>query len=92
MSRYFFHLLNDDDVPEEEGTEFPDLEAAQNLEAAQKHAWQEAVHMAAASITEHQRLNGEHRIDVEDEAGEVLFSVFFRDVVAETLQLRQLAP
>jgi hypothetical protein len=37
--------------------------------------------MAAASITEHQRLFGEHRIDVEDEAGEVLSSVFFRDVV-----------
>lgn len=60
---------------DEEGTELP------NLEAARKHAWQEAVHMAGASIAEHKRLPGEHRIDVEDRAGEVLSSAFFRDVV-----------
>jgi hypothetical protein len=75
MPRFFFHLHNDVDTSDEEGKEFPDLASAQ------KHARGEAVHMAAASITEHQRLFGEHRIDVEDQAGEVLLSVFFRDVV-----------
>lgn len=75
MPRYFFHLQNDENLIDEEGTELP------NLAAARKHARVQAVHMAAASITEHQRLFGEHRIDVEDQAGEVLFSVFFRGVV-----------
>jgi hypothetical protein len=75
MPRFFFHLHNDVDTSDEEGTELPDLASAR------EHARREAVHMAAASITEHQRLFGEHRIDVEDEAGEVLSSVFFRDVV-----------
>jgi hypothetical protein len=37
--------------------------------------------MAAASITEHQRLFGHHRVDVADLAGKVVFSVLFRDVV-----------
>jgi hypothetical protein len=75
MSRFFFHLHDDVDTSDEEGTELPDLTSAR------KHAQAEAVHMAAASITEHQRLFGEHRIDVEDQGGEVLFSVFFREVV-----------
>jgi hypothetical protein len=75
MPRYFFHLHNDVDATDEEGKEFPDLASAR------KHAQGEAVHMAAASITEHQRLYGEHRIDVEDQVGEVLLSVFVRDVV-----------
>jgi hypothetical protein len=75
MSRFYFHLHNDENVADEEGTELPDLASAH------KHARSEAVHMAAASITEHQRLFGDHRIDVEDQAGEVLFSVLFRDVV-----------
>ena len=28
MPRYYFHLLNDVDVPDQEGKELPDLEAA----------------------------------------------------------------
>lgn len=75
MPRYFFHLHNDDDIIDDEGVELADLAAA----AVRGRA--NAVVMAAASITEHQRLFGEHRIDVADHAGEVVFSVRFRDVI-----------
>jgi hypothetical protein len=75
MPRFFFHLHNDIDTFDEGGTELPDLASAR------EHARAEAVHMAAASVTEHQRLYGDHRIDVADQTGEVLCSVFFREVV-----------
>jgi hypothetical protein len=74
MPRYVFHLYDDDDAATD-GVELPDLTAAR------EYARREVMHMAAASVAEHGRLYGEHRIDVEDQAGEVLFSVFFRDVV-----------
>jgi hypothetical protein len=75
MPRYFFHLHDNDDIADEEGTELPDVFAAKDW------AHKQALHMAAASITEHQRLFGNHRIDVEDQAGEVVFAVLFREVV-----------
>lgn len=75
MPRYFFHLHNDYDVADADGTELLDLTAAR------EHARLEAIYMAAVSIIELQHLCGDHRIDVEDEAGEVLDSVHFRDVL-----------
>ena len=75
MPRYFFHLRNDLDVPDPEGQELPDLRAAR----AQAVAY--AVDMAAASVLEHRKVNLGHRIDVEDEAGQVLDTVNFGDVV-----------
>jgi hypothetical protein len=75
MPRFFFHLHNDVNTFDEEGSEFPDLASAR------EHARAEALHMAAASVTEHQRLNGDHRIEVADQSGEVLCSVFFRELV-----------
>lgn len=75
MPRYFFHLHNDEDIIDDEGAELADLDAA----AARGRAY--ALVMAAASITEHQRLFGEHRIDVADRVGGVVLSVRFRDVI-----------
>lgn len=75
MPRYFFHLLDDLDVPDEEGTELPDLEAAR------AHADSQARLMFAAAATEQGRVVLSHRIDVQNEAGAVLASVRFGDVV-----------
>jgi hypothetical protein len=76
VPRYFFHLRNDLDVPDLEGQELPDLDAAH----AQAVAY--AVDMAAASVLEHRKVNLHHRIEVEDEAGQVLEAVKFGDAVA----------
>ena len=76
MPRYFFHLRNDLDVPDAEGKDLPDLDAAR----AQAVAF--AVDMAAASLLEHRKLNLHHRIDLEDEAGTILLTVAFGDAVA----------
>jgi hypothetical protein len=75
MPRFFFHLHNDDDIMDEEGLELPDVAAAE----AQGRKF--AVYMAAASVAEHERLYGNHRIDVADQAGEIVNSVLFREVV-----------
>jgi hypothetical protein len=75
MPRYFFHLRNDLDVPDPEGKELPDLDAAR----AQALAF--AVDMAAASVLEHRKLNLQHRIDVEDETGAILLTVTFGDAI-----------
>jgi hypothetical protein len=76
MPRYFFHLRNDMDVPDPEGQELADLDAAR----AQAVAY--AIDMAAASVLEHRKVNLQHRIEVEDEAGQVLETVKFGDAVA----------
>ena len=75
MHRYFFHLHNDVDAPDHEGSEFD------NLEAARKFAIRQARFTAAESIKEAGHIIGDHRIDIEDEDGTVLDTVYFRDAV-----------
>lgn len=75
MPRYFFHLHNDVDTPDCEGMDFD------NLEAARKFALKEARFTAAETIKEAGHFIGDHRIDIEDENGTVLDSVYFRDAV-----------
>ena len=76
MPRYYFHLLNDIDAPDEDGVELPDLEAAL------KYARRNALFTAAESIKEHGHLVRSHRIDIEDAQGTVLGTVRFEDVIA----------
>jgi hypothetical protein len=75
MPRFFFHLHNDIDVSDEGGEEL------RNLEEAQAHA----VRMARFEVSEGALRNGRivlsHRIDIEDEMGAVLATVYFRDAV-----------
>lgn len=75
MPRYFFHLRDDLDVSDTEGLELASLGQARARARAQ------AVHMAAASITERGRLDLSHRIEVEDQSGEMLYAVAFAEVV-----------
>lgn len=76
MPRYYFHLHNDVDAPDDEGVEFPDLEAAR------QHAMADARFTAGETVKEMGHFVGHHRIDIEDETGAVLAIVRFDDAVA----------
>ena len=76
MPRFYFHLLNDVDAPDEEGKEFPDLDAAR------EHARRNIRFTAAESLKEQGRVVLSHRIQIEDGGGNVLDTVFFSDVVS----------
>ena len=75
MPRYYFHLLNDLEAPDEDGVELPDLEAAL------QYARNNAIFTAAETIREHGHLVRSHRIDIEDAHGTVLATVRFEDVI-----------
>ena len=74
MPRYFFHLYNDVETMDEEGRIFPDLAAAR------ANAVKEAREMMLETISEG-RINFSHRIDIADEAGEIVGSVTFGEAV-----------
>ena len=75
MPRFYFHLLNDVDAPDEEGKEFPDLDAAR------EHARRNIRFTAAESLKEQGRVVLSHRIQIEVGGGNVLDTVFFSDVL-----------
>ncbi len=75
MPRYFLHLRDDLDVPDEEGFELPDLDAARTK------ARENALFSLAQTAKDEAKINFRHRIDIEDEQGGILDTVWFRDVV-----------
>ena len=74
MPRFYFHLHNDVDVSDEDGEDFPDLDAA--LAHAVRMVRFEASEGALGG-----RIVLSHRIDIEDGDGAVLGTVHFRDAV-----------
>jgi len=74
VPRYYFHLLNDLTVRDEEGIELP------NLACAMQRAAASAREMAAESVREG-HLVLQHRIEVTDGTGTTVGVVHFRDVV-----------
>lgn len=74
MPRFYFHLYNDTVSCDDEGREFPD-ESAARLQALAY-----ARDMAAVMVREG-HLNLTHRIDVTDQAGTVVVTIPFRDVI-----------
>lgn len=75
MARFFFHVLDDMDVPDEEGTELRDIADARAL------ATRSARVLMCETLKDKGRIHLRHRIDVEDERGAVVASVRFRDAV-----------
>ncbi len=73
--RFYFHLLDDMDVRDEEGKELPDLAAAQDC------ARHNARMLMAEMLKDEGHINLSHRIDIEDEHRRVLDTVWFRNVV-----------
>ena len=74
MPRYFFHVHDDIEALDEEGLELPDAEAA--LNGARDAARQ----LAAEQVTQG-KLHLDHRIEVANDAGEVIATIAFRDCV-----------
>ena len=75
VARFYLHLINDMDVPDEEGKELPDLNAARNWASRQARL------LLGEIAKEEGRVVLHHRIDIENEHGEVLETVRFGDVV-----------
>ena len=75
MPRFFFHLHNDMDVPDDEGKELPDLEAAREW------AFRSIRDLMGEMAKEEGRVVLHHSVDIEDERGNVLSTVRFSDVV-----------
>lgn len=76
MPRFFFHLHDGLDTLDREGRELP------NVFSAEAEGRAEAIRMAAVSVCEQKSIEGQHRIDVADESGTVIYSVSFREVIA----------
>lgn len=75
VPRFFFHVRDDADAPDDEGAELPDLEAAR------EKALHEARSLMCETLLQDGRITLSHRIDIEDRRGEVLASVQFADAV-----------
>lgn len=76
MPRFYFHLFNDVDAPDNEGLELLDLAAAR------LHAGNQARFTAGETVKLQGRIDLRHRIDIEDHRGNVLDTVCFGDVVS----------
>ena len=74
MERYFFNLYDDDVALDEEGAECLDLAAAK------ARAFAGAREMACAEVLQG-LLTLDHRIEVVDESGALVWTVHFGDVV-----------
>lgn len=75
MSIYHFNLFNSVTVPDDQGTDLPDLDAAR------AYALSNIRHIAAADVLEGQ-LDLGHRIEIADDAGTILLTLYFRDALA----------
>jgi hypothetical protein len=74
MPRYFFHLHDDLTVPDEDGMELADLEAAKAC------GIKEARSVAVEQVREG-KLDLNHRIDVADEQSVVVHTIRFADAI-----------
>lgn len=75
VPRFFFHVRDDIDAPDSEGAELPDLESAR------ERALHEARSMMCETLLRDGRISLDHRIEIEDEQGELRATVQFADAV-----------
>jgi hypothetical protein len=77
MPHFYFHVYNHDITIGEEGRDLPDLAAAREL------ALDSARDLVCESV--HQgHLNLDHRIEVQDDAGETVITLTFREAFTIT--------
>ena len=74
MPRFYFHLYNDITSLDDEGQEYD------NLPIAHQKAVAAAREMAAEAV-KNGHLTLSHRIEIADEAGEIVGTVWFRDIL-----------
>jgi len=75
MPTFYFNLYNDAVVTDDEGVELPDIAAAQ------AQARTAASQIIAELIAAGERMNPNHRIEVEDEQRRVVLTLAFSDLV-----------
>ena len=75
MPRFFFHVRDDLDVPDDEGADLS------NMVSARDYAARAARVLMCESMRVDRIIMLDHRIDIEDSQGEVLSSLLFRDAV-----------
>ena len=75
MPRFFFHLYDDFDAPDDEGVQMADLATARI------YALHLARFTAGQTMKDHGSFVGDHRIEIENDEGRVLGTVYFRDAV-----------
>ena len=76
MPRYFFNISNDEEIPDEEGSEIADDSAA--IEWARR----EVRYWAAESVKKHAHLVLHHKITVTNEEGAEVATVRFGDIIS----------
>ena len=78
MPRYYFDIHNDIETRDDEGRELADIATAleQALDSARE--------LVCESVQRHGGVNLDHRIDVRDEAGEVVLTTTFRQAFTIT--------
>jgi hypothetical protein len=75
MPRFYFHLINDLDVSDYEGVELPDLNSAREVARCN-------IRMLMGQVLKDEgRINLSHRIEIEDDHGRVVETMWFRDAV-----------
>jgi hypothetical protein len=75
MPRYFFHIVDDDgSVPDHEGLEFPDREAAK------RECETSAQQLFLQNLLSHREVDA-RRIEVTDESGEVVEVCRLKDLL-----------
>ncbi|MBB5714337.1 DUF6894 family protein [Sphingomonas aerophila] len=75
MPRFYLHVFNDASVLDTEGSELPDLEAAA------RDAVQGIRELIAEEVVAGRPISRQHRIEIQDEDGAHLRTVFFGDVL-----------
>ena len=81
MTRYFFYIRHDGaTIRDEEGDEFSSIEDARNSAI-------EAIRELAASRIKNGLIISDQHMDVRDEAGDLMLSISFREVIKEQLEL-----
>ena len=77
MPRYFFHVFDDEVAIDEEGLALPDPAAARD------EAVKGARALACDEVSQG-HLHLDHRVEVEDENGTSVHTIFFRDAIKVT--------
>lgn len=75
MPRYYFHVVDDFDITDDEGAELPDLPTAR------QRALGAARVLMCETIQEDGRITLHHRIDIEDAEHKVVGTVAFEDAI-----------
>ncbi len=78
MPRFYFNVFNRISTVDDEGADLPDLAAAR-LEARKGAAGLIAEHIVAGI-----KINPLHRIDVENDARQIVYRLLFDDLIEKT--------